>query len=363
MDVELDGDETLEFGEAHFAVIATPGHTPGSVCYLLERPGLRALFTGDVVFSLSPAKGGNLGTYTAYLPPLYRGSARDFLASLRRLRALPTPDLVLPGHPRQDAVAQSPRLTAKDWHAQLDRGIAELETLLTRYDTDGANFLDGNPKELLPGLRYLGDWGGSPVYCLTTPKGLFLFDAPGGDGLVDFLAKHFKELGWEGRKPTAVLLTSAGEGATAGLAALVRSSGCQVVAPRAGLDAIRRLCPPGTRVLSDGDLATSGWFDVRPIPLEGRGLAPMAYEVRWAGKTVLVSGRIPVKLSLPEAERLVGEVNGPHGSPEGYRKSLDRLAEVHPALWLPAVPVHGQNANLYDDDWAKVLGQNRQPFP
>ena len=32
------------------------------------------------------------------------------------------------------------------------------------------------------------------------------------------------------------------------------------------------------------------------------------------------------------------------------------------SLWLPGVPVHGQNANLYDDDWVKVLTRNRQLF-
>src|SRR5262249_31541573 len=36
VDVELHGGETLEFGDAHFRTIAAPGHTPGSVCYLLE---------------------------------------------------------------------------------------------------------------------------------------------------------------------------------------------------------------------------------------------------------------------------------------------------------------------------------------
>jgi len=41
-------------------------------------------------------------------------------------------------------------------------------------------------------------------------------------------------------------------------------------------------------------------------------------------------------------------------------RSLDRLAQVNPNLWLPAVPVHGQNANLYDHNWEKVLAQNRQ---
>jgi glyoxylase-like metal-dependent hydrolase (beta-lactamase superfamily II) len=364
VDVELAGDETLTFGDARFRVIAAPGHTPGSVCYLLERPGLRALFSGDVVMALSPdGPGAGLGTYTAYLPPLYRGNARDYLASLRRLRALPVPDLVLPGHPLMDPLPQSPRLRAEQWQALLDRGIAEMERLLARYEADGANFLDGHPKELLPGLHYLGDFGGQAVYALATPKDLFVVDAPGDSLLVDFLARRFKALGWEGRKPAAVLLTSAGAGATGGLAELVKTSGCRVVAPRAGVDAVRRLCPGGTDILTEDDLEKAGWFDVQALPLGGRGVAPLAYRLRWAGKTVLVSGRIPEKLADSTAEQVLREVAGPGGSVEEYRKSLDRLEPVNPDLWLPAVPVHGQNANLYDQDWAKVVARNREMLP
>jgi glyoxylase-like metal-dependent hydrolase (beta-lactamase superfamily II) len=362
VDVELAGEETLAFGDTHFRAIATPGHTPGSICYLLERPDLRALFTGDVVQCLNPARGGDLGTYAAYLPPLYRGDAHDYLASLRRLRALPLPDLVLPGHPQMDPSPQSPHVTAERWQSLMDQGITEMERLLARYETDGADFLDGTPKELLPGLHYLGNFGRA-VYCLNGPKGLFFFDAPGGPMLVDFLARRFRKLGWTERKPTAVCLTSADEEATAGLAELIRGTGCAVVAPKAGLEEIRRLSPTGTKILTEDDIEKQGWFEGRAIPLAGRGRAPLAYQVKWAGKTVLFSGRIPVKFSGPAMERLHREVTGPSGQVESYRKSLDRLARIHPDLWLPAVPVHGQNANLYDDDWTKVLKQNREFFP
>src|SRR5262245_1262973 len=88
VDVELTGGETVEVGDARFEVLATPGHTPGSVCYLLERDGQRALFTGDVILCLGLSNKETLGTAPAYLPRLYRGDARAYLASLRRLREL-----------------------------------------------------------------------------------------------------------------------------------------------------------------------------------------------------------------------------------------------------------------------------------
>jgi hypothetical protein len=260
-------------------------------------------------------------------------------------------------------VPQNPHLSAERWHALLDQGIAEMERALARYETDGASFLDGTPRQLLPGLRYLGDCEGRAVYAVAAPAGVVVFDAPGGPALVGFLEKHLKEAGWDGRKLIAVLLTSADEEATSGLPALVKRYGCQVVAARSGHEAIRARCPGGMALVAAEDIGKQGWFEVRPIVLQGRGLAPVAYELRWADRIVLVSGRIPIKMSLPEGERLVSDVAGSAGSIEGYRQSLDRLARVRPALWLPAVPVYGQNANLYDDEWDKVLSKNRQVFP
>jgi hypothetical protein len=158
-----------------------------------------------------------------------------------------------------------------------------------------------------------------------------------------------------------VLLTSADKEATSGLEALVRRySGFAVVVGKAGADAVSRLCPAGTAILDLEGLKTRGWFDVSSLSLGGRGLAPAAYRVEWAEKTVLFSGRIPVKPSVPGMEELIREVTGPGGSLPAYRQALDQLENVDPALWLPAVPVHGQNANLYDRDWAKVIEQNRQ---
>ena len=48
-DVELDGGETFAFGNMKVQVIHTPGHSPDSMCYLIDVKGKRCIFSGDVV--------------------------------------------------------------------------------------------------------------------------------------------------------------------------------------------------------------------------------------------------------------------------------------------------------------------------
>jgi hypothetical protein len=115
-------------------------------------------------------------------------------------------------------------------------------------------------------------------------------------------------------------------------------------------------------VLAAEELASTGLPEARAIPLGGRGQAPAAYLLRRAGKTVLLSGRIPVKMNQPTAEALMRDVAGSGRRVAQYLASLGRLQQIKPDLWLPALPVNGQNANLYDDDWPKVLAQNRAAF-
>lgn len=79
-------------------VIPTPGHTPGSTCYLLTgADGLRYLFTGDTIFE------GADGRWAAgYLPPI--SDAESLTQSLRLLRTL-SPDVVISSaYPSDSAV-------------------------------------------------------------------------------------------------------------------------------------------------------------------------------------------------------------------------------------------------------------------
>jgi metallo-beta-lactamase class B len=357
VDVELAGGEELRFGDATIHVLAAPGHTPGSMCYLLERAGLRVLFAGDVVQSLNPTNPDVLGTYAAYLPPRYRGDARAYRDTLHRLRDLPVPHLILPGHPRMDPEPHSPHLSVDEWYALLDRGIGAMDTLLARYETDGASFLDGNPKDLLPGLRYLGDLAGSALYAVQSGQEWYLFDAPGGSALSAFVEQHLPKAGTVGGKVTAVLLTSTASVSTSSLAELVRKTGCRVVAPAGGLDDVRHLGPPDTDVVAADQLTKVGEFALRAIPLTGRGSPAVAYSLRRSNRDVLVSGVIPVKISSETLMPLINDL-AVAGRRAAYIRSLNELRQLNPNLWLPLTPVNGQNANVYDREWLNVLEAN-----
>lgn len=86
----LSDGGALEVGAARLEAIRTPGHTPESTSYLLDR---RALFTGDTLFIESVGR-PDLGA----APEEAREKAHSLHASLHRLLKMDPETLVLPGH-------------------------------------------------------------------------------------------------------------------------------------------------------------------------------------------------------------------------------------------------------------------------
>jgi hypothetical protein len=265
---------------------------------------------------------------------------------------------VLPGHPRADPTPEHPDLLQQRWEAILDQGISEMATLQARYEADGADFLDGEPKRLLPDLFYLGDFQGVAVYGFFVGSKFFLIDAPGGPGLLPFIKSRLQQLGQRPAEPAAVLLTSCDPAQTAGLGALVEACHPQVFVSPIGRRNLEKSYPPGTAILSAEELPARGGFAVTPLALRGRGSAPMAYRLRWAGKTVLFSGRIPIHRHPRTEAVLFADIADSREATLDYLTSLYRLSDPKPDLWLPAVPVDGQNANLYERDWPEILADN-----
>ena len=93
-DRDLTEGQELDFDGLRFLVVCTPGHTPGSVCFLC---GDR-MFAGDTLFA------GSCGR-----TDLPGGSHADMLRSLRRLAELPGNYRVFPGHGEQTDLEQERR--------------------------------------------------------------------------------------------------------------------------------------------------------------------------------------------------------------------------------------------------------------
>ena len=85
-DEELADGQVLDFDGLRFTVLHTPGHTPGSVCFLCGD----MLFAGDTLFA------GSCGR-----TDLPGGSWKDMAGSLRRLAGLDGDFTVYPGHGRR----------------------------------------------------------------------------------------------------------------------------------------------------------------------------------------------------------------------------------------------------------------------
>ncbi len=105
-DFVIPDDDVVELGDLRLRTIHNPGHTPGSMSFLLE--GHPIVFSGDTLF---PGGAGNTS--------FPGGDFDQIIASIdRKLFTLPGDTLVLPGHGLDTTIA-SERPHLQEW---VDRG-------------------------------------------------------------------------------------------------------------------------------------------------------------------------------------------------------------------------------------------------
>ncbi len=107
LDADLEDGSVVEVGDLRLLVLATPGHTPGSLCFRLEAAPL--VFVGDTLFPGGPgATGGDPHRFATILAGIER-----------HLFSLPPETLVLPGHGADTTIgAERPHLgewTSRGW--------------------------------------------------------------------------------------------------------------------------------------------------------------------------------------------------------------------------------------------------------
>jgi len=99
-DLILEDDEQLRVGDLRLKTLATPGHTPGSICFAVE--GTNLLFTGDTLFPGGP---GNTSFENADFDTIIQSIDRRIFA------AFDPGTIVLPGHGTSTTVGnESPHL-------------------------------------------------------------------------------------------------------------------------------------------------------------------------------------------------------------------------------------------------------------
>jgi len=106
-DEVLTDDTVIEVGQLRLRTIHTPGHTPGSMCFLVE--GKPILFSGDTLFPGGP---GNTSLEGGDFPTIITSIEQ------RLFSPIAANTLVLPGHGDDTTLgAESPKL--QEW---VDRG-------------------------------------------------------------------------------------------------------------------------------------------------------------------------------------------------------------------------------------------------
>lgn len=106
-DLILEDDELFTMGDLRIRTLATPGHTPGSICFAVE--GTPLLFSGDTLFPGGP---GNTSFEGGDFPTIIESIDRRIFA------AFGADTVVLPGHGDATTVGnEAPHL--QEW---VDRG-------------------------------------------------------------------------------------------------------------------------------------------------------------------------------------------------------------------------------------------------
>lgn len=90
-DKVLGNGDIIDFADTSFAVLSTPGHSPGSVCYIDEKNKL--IFSGDTLFCLTVGRTDFQG-----------GSFEDMMASIKKLSEFDDEYAVYPGHNRSTTI-------------------------------------------------------------------------------------------------------------------------------------------------------------------------------------------------------------------------------------------------------------------
>ena len=353
IDYLIEAEVRLPIPGIDLRAIPCGGHTPGSVCYLMQSGDWRILFGGDTVMSVR----SGLGTYMARLHPRLGGQIDAYRKTLARLAEIQV-NLVLPGHPYFDRERTGnhphPVVSPENWIAVLEEGARELDEIERRFEQDGRDFLDETPKRLAGDLFYLGLGGGGASYALTRSGRTCLID-PSALGPEQLMAS-LRGLGLDPFNVEAALLTRSPY-RTDTLRQLAAGGVLKVYGRRSALVGLKGLSTLATRPVDGGRAISACQIDLEALVTDGWRSDSLTYLARFDGDLAAFTGE--AVSSLTADRTLVPHAGPPSGERDSFFDPLAALERLKVALWLPSRPFAYQNANLYGDEWRRTVRVNR----
>jgi glyoxylase-like metal-dependent hydrolase (beta-lactamase superfamily II) len=299
----------LRNGEVHtweglkFEAIETPGHTDGSLTYLVEIGNKRIAFTGDLIYgagqihdmySLQKAFPGMGGGYWGF-----GGAVNDVKASLDRVLAR-KPDLLVPSH---GEVIREPARAAEELKRRLDAVMENyLTTAAWRANKPGVYKKNSPPMlDPLPSVDY-PKWCRNITYTtkalVADDRSVFLSDC-GSNEVIAELGKL--RASGEIRDIDALWITHYHDDHTETVNAARRRFGCAVYAQRGLVDVLENptayqlpcLFPESIhvdRVLEDGETFEWKGFRLTAYFYPGQTLYHAGLLVERGGRKVFFTG-------------------------------------------------------------------------
>ena len=107
-DIELKDGDTIDFGRLNIKALHTPGHTPGSLCFLLRK----YLISGDTIFPGGPGKTGTPDNFKQIVKSIQN-----------KLFILPDDTQVYPGHGEPTVLGKEKKELARFNSRRHDPGL------------------------------------------------------------------------------------------------------------------------------------------------------------------------------------------------------------------------------------------------
>ena len=271
-----------------------------------------------------------------------------------------SPTSCCPATPAPTRRPRSPGLSQERWEEILDRGIAEMDDPVGPL-RGGRGRLPGRRAEAAPAGPLLP--GGFPrcggLRLLRRPRSSS-WSTPRAARVCSPSSRSVSS-SWGGSpsEPAAVLLTSCDPARTAGLRDLVEACHPQVVVAAAGQSEDQGIVPGRDGHPRRGGIARSraGSRSRRSRSAgEGRHRSPTGSA--GPARPSCSPGGSRSSPKIADGRQRCSPTSRIRGPTLDYLVSVYRLGETKPDLWLPAVPVDGQNANLYDTEWHDILADN-----